>query len=104
MPRNVMGVSLQHFLDVRPARAGRSVTRYFVYSMSLIAAVGIAGCDKAPPPKAGKNPRVVVTKPVIATVMDYQDFTGRLDAVKTVEIRARASGYVTEAPFQEGAV
>ena len=33
---------------------------------------------------------------------DYQDFTGRLDAVKTVEIRARVSGYVQQVPFKEG--
>ena len=34
--------------------------------------------------------------------MDYQDFTGRLDAVKSVDIRARVSGYITEVPFKEG--
>src|SRR5262249_52353055 len=35
-------------------------------------------------------------------VLDYQDFTGRLDAYRTVEVRARVSGYVDEAPFKEG--
>jgi multidrug efflux system membrane fusion protein len=35
-------------------------------------------------------------------VIDYQDFTGRLDAVKTVEIKARVTGYITDAPFKEG--
>src|SRR5262249_48742233 len=35
-------------------------------------------------------------------VTDYQDFTGRLNAVRMVEVRARVSGYVTEAPFKEG--
>ena len=62
----------------------------------------LSGCEPAKLAKAGKNPRVVATKPIIDTVMDYQDFTGRLDAVKTVEIRARVSGYVTEIPFKEG--
>jgi RND family efflux transporter MFP subunit len=45
---------------------------------------------------------VVVTTPITDRVMDYQDFTGRLDAVKTVDIRARVSGYVMEVPFKEG--
>jgi RND family efflux transporter MFP subunit len=61
-----------------------------------------AGCEKAAPAKANRNPRVLVTTPITETVMDYQDFTGRLDAVKTVDIRARVSGYVNEAPFKEG--
>jgi multidrug efflux system membrane fusion protein len=49
-----------------------------------------------------KPPEVVVTTPVTGTVADYQDFTGRLDGIKTVDIRARASGFIKEAPFKEG--
>ncbi|HWY86034.1 MAG TPA: efflux RND transporter periplasmic adaptor subunit [Gemmataceae bacterium] len=72
--------------------------------MALITVLGTAGCDKALPAKESKNPKVKVTHPLTETVMDFQDFTGRLDAVKTVEIRARVSGYVTEVPFKEGDV
>src|SRR5262249_48241076 len=61
-----------------------------------------AGCQKPAPAKGAKNPRVVVTQPITDTVIDFQDFTGRLDAVRSVEVRARATGYVTEAPFKEG--
>jgi RND family efflux transporter MFP subunit len=58
---------------------------------------GLSGCDSAPPPKASKKPKVVVTLPITDAVMDYQDFTGRLDAVKSIEIRSRVSGYLVEA-------
>jgi RND family efflux transporter MFP subunit len=44
----------------------------------------------------------VVTTPVHGDVVDYQDFTGRLDGFRTVDVRARVSGYITEAPFKEG--
>lgn len=64
----------------------------------------VAGCEKSPQSKVAKNPRVIVTKPISAVVLDYQDFTGRLEAVKTVEIRARVSGYVTQAPGKEKGV
>jgi RND family efflux transporter MFP subunit len=74
-----------------------------VVPLALLA-FALAGCDKGPPAKGGKNPRVLVTRPITDTVMDYQDFTGRLEAVKTVDIRARVTGYVTEAPFKEGDV
>jgi RND family efflux transporter MFP subunit len=71
-------------------------------ALSALLAAFLVGCEKAPPAKGGKNPKVVVTKPITDTVVDYQDFTGRLDAFKTVEIRAHVSGYITEAPFKEG--
>jgi multidrug efflux system membrane fusion protein len=63
----------------------------------------VAGCNQGPPAAPQKKaPEVVVTTPITAEVADYQDFTGRLDALKTVEIRARVSGFVMSAPFKEG--
>jgi RND family efflux transporter MFP subunit len=35
-------------------------------------------------------------------VADYQDFTGRLEGIKTVDIRARVTGFILTAPFREG--
>jgi RND family efflux transporter MFP subunit len=61
-----------------------------------------AGCNTEPPPRAKKPAEVVVTSPVRGEVADYQDFTGRLDGFRTVDIRARVSGYIMEAPFKEG--
>jgi RND family efflux transporter MFP subunit len=52
--------------------------------------------------KVTKASEVVVTTPITDEVIDYQDFTGRLSAIKTVELRARVTGYVMEVPFKEG--
>src|SRR5258707_12338718 len=63
----------------------------------------LAGCQRTPPVARDSRPtEVIVTTPVTAEVTDYQDFTGRLEAVQTVEIRARVSGYVNAVPFKEG--
>jgi multidrug efflux system membrane fusion protein len=70
----------------------------------LVAVVCIVGCEPTKAGKVARNPKVVFTKPITDKVIDYQDFTGRLDAVKTVELRARVSGYVMEAKFKEGEV
>ncbi|HZZ76930.1 MAG TPA: efflux RND transporter periplasmic adaptor subunit [Gemmataceae bacterium] len=67
-----------------------------------VALICLAGCNGNGPAKVAKKPKVVVTSPIVDTVMDYQDFTGRLDAVKMIEVRARVSGYVTKVPFKEG--
>jgi RND family efflux transporter MFP subunit len=61
-----------------------------------------AGCSQAPSTPKVDPPQVDVTTPVTGTVTDYEDFTGRLDALKTTDIRARVSGYVIKAPFKEG--
>jgi RND family efflux transporter MFP subunit len=87
--------------DARPRRR-----RWPLLGLSLLLPAGLpllaAGCNQEPPPRPRKAPEVVVTTPVRGQVVDYQDFTGRLDGFRTVEIRARVSGYITEAPFKEG--
>lgn len=64
-----------------------------------------AGCTKQqppPPPPAAKTPEVVVTLPSTAEITDYEDFTGRTVATKTVEVRARVTGYLQKINFKEG--
>jgi RND family efflux transporter MFP subunit len=67
-----------------------------------------AGCGRGAPARRPKTPEVKVTTPVTGEVADYQDFTGRLSAIKAVDIRARVSGYVDVAlgtkdlPLKEG--
>lgn len=61
-----------------------------------------AGCTRKPPPKEDKAVEVEVTTPITDDVLDFEDFTGRLDARETVEIRPRVSGYILEAAFKDG--
>ena len=52
----------------------------------------------APPP-----PTVTVAKPVVKTVVEHDDYTGRFNAVNYVEVRARVNGYLEKINFQDGA-
>ncbi len=71
--------------------------------LGLLAASLAAGCGQGQEPAKAAGPvEVIVTKPITDQVTDYQDFTGRLNAFETVEIRARVTGYVKSAPFKEG--
>jgi multidrug efflux system membrane fusion protein len=67
--------------------------------------VGVAtGCGKGEAPSASSGlPVVPVSHPVEREVTDYVDFTGRTDAVKSVGVRARVTGYLVKNPFREGA-
>jgi multidrug efflux system membrane fusion protein len=52
---------------------------------------------------AKTEPSVVpVSHPVRREVTNFVDFTGRTEAVHSVDIRSRVTGYLTKMPFQEG--
>src|SRR3954462_13586153 len=71
--------------------------------MGILTALLATGCNQAgSPEQAPKAVEVIVAQPVTEEVTDSQDFTGRLEAAESVEIRARVSGYVKEVPFKEG--
>ena len=62
-----------------------------------------SGCRKASAPQQGPLPVNVVTV-VEKEVNEWDEFTGRLEAVEFVEIRPRVSGYITEIRFNAGAI
>lgn len=61
------------------------------------------GCKKAAPPQPGPLP-VNVVSVVEKEVNEWDEFTGRLEAVESVDIRPRVSGYITEIHFEAGAI
>jgi RND family efflux transporter MFP subunit len=70
----------------------------------LVAALALTGCgDKPPAPAAAAAPPVTVAQPVKRTVTDWDEFTGRFEAVEEVQIRARVGGFVTSVEFRDGA-
>jgi RND family efflux transporter MFP subunit len=69
----------------------------------LLIAAAESGCRKASVPQQGPLPVNVVTV-VEKEVNEWDEFTGRLEAVESVEIRPRVSGYITEIHFAAGAI
>lgn len=62
------------------------------------------GCNHAPPaPPPVSVPEVEVCLPSYREVTDREDFTGQTEAVKTIEIRARVTGYLKAVHFRHGA-
>ncbi len=64
----------------------------------------LAGCHQQPaqtgPPQ---DPVVPVARPEKREVTDSVDYTGRVAAINAVDVRPQVSGYITQAPFREGA-
>jgi multidrug efflux system membrane fusion protein len=68
----------------------------------MLLALGLVGCHQ-PSPSAAPPPEVTVRQPVLRAVVDYREFTGRIDATERAEIRARVKGFLQVISFQEGA-
>ncbi len=68
--------------------------------IGLALAALAAGCRaQAPAAGAAKAP---VSRPLSREVVDWDEYTGRIQAVQSVEIRARVSGYLESVHFSDG--
>jgi len=74
--------------------------------LAIAGALSMSGCgdnaaaraaQAAPPP-----PQVDVAQVVARRVTEFDEFTGRFEAVERVEIRPRVSGYIASVNFAEG--
>lgn len=84
-------------------RHDRRTARFATFCL-LATPFVLTGCERPQPVVAPPRPPVVtVSLPTVEEVSDYEDFIGRTDAVYTIEIRSRVTGYLLEpVHFQDG--
>lgn len=72
---------------------------------AFFSVLALAGCGAAAqsPPPAPAPPAVSVATVEFRPLPQWDDFTGRLEAVDTVDLRPRVSGQITETLFADGA-
>jgi RND family efflux transporter MFP subunit len=84
-------------VDIRPPRG--------VSWLAPLLALALSACgDKPPQQPAAAAPPVTVAQPVKRTVTDWDEFTGRFEAVQEVQVRARVGGFVTSVEFRDGSI
>jgi len=69
----------------------------------LAAVLVLSSCGGRPAP-APPPPKVKVVQPVAREIIEWDEYTARLDAVDSVEVRPRVSGYLQSIHFQDGAI
>ncbi|HKF63097.1 MAG TPA: efflux RND transporter periplasmic adaptor subunit [Dongiaceae bacterium] len=93
-----------------PPRRSHGV-RWAVILLALAAIAGLlyynyrfAGQEtaNAVPAGAPKPPPVTVSHPLVKTITEWDEYTGQFQAVDSVAVRARVSGYLTEIHFTDG--
>jgi membrane fusion protein, multidrug efflux system len=62
----------------------------------------LSSCNQQPPPPASPPPPVTIAKPVLKDIVEWDEYTGRTDAVENVNITPRVSGYIDNITFRAG--
>ncbi len=70
--------------------------------LPALLALGCGSKGDAVAKKAADDPIVIYDLPVMKEVTDFEEFVGQTAAVKSVEIRARVSGYLDKVNFEDG--
>ena len=78
-----------------------SLQRWRALVPCWVALLAMAGCKESAPPAAAL-PEIATAKVVSKRIKDWDEYTGRFQAVESVEVRPRASGYIDEVKFREG--
>jgi multidrug efflux system membrane fusion protein len=73
---------------------------------AMVALAAAGGCkDAAAPgvqPTQAPPPNVKIARPVSRNVTEWDEYTGRIEAVEAVEVRARVNGYLDKVNFKDG--
>ena len=72
----------------------------------VMAALALTACDGNPPqqPADAATSSVAVARPVKRTVTEWDEFSGRFEAVEEIQVRAQVGGFVTAVKFSDGAM
>ena len=76
------------------------------FVLIVLPAIVLGGCGESNSAKQGEPPppSVSVSEPLRRTVTEWDEFTGRFQAIDHVSIRPRVSGYLQSAHFHEGSM
>ncbi len=89
-------------------RENGTLTKVLTTSAAVLLIFLVVGCKRNMSPAgatgagAAAPPTVRVARPLEREVVEWAEFTGRLQAVDFVEIRSRVSGYLKSVEFNEG--
>ena len=81
---------------------GEAMPMAFRHVFLFFLGLGLFACNRQPPQQAPPPPPVTIAKPIQKEVVEWDEYTGRTDAVQSVDIRPRVSGYLDNITFRAG--
>jgi len=71
-------------------------------ALTAAAALLLTGCSAGADSSAPPPPAVTVATPLVREVADWDEYVGKFEAIEAVEVRPRATGYLTSVHFRDG--
>jgi RND family efflux transporter MFP subunit len=82
--------------------APRASVAFLLLGVALVLlSLAMTACSKPAPPPAA--PEVTVAPVIDQSISDWDEFTGHFEAVQSVEVRPRVTGFVQRVTYSEGA-
>jgi RND family efflux transporter MFP subunit len=70
--------------------------------MALLLLAVPSACSRGDEAAAPPPPAVTVAAPLVREVVDWDDYVGRFEAIESVEVKPRVSGYLQAVHFRDG--
>ena len=70
--------------------------------MAVAVSILSTGCKPSTQAPALPPPRVTVATPIRKEIVEWDEYTGRTEAVESVDVRPRVSGYIDQISFKDG--
>jgi Biotin-lipoyl like len=88
-----------------PAATDQSwIARQWAWLTGLVSFGAERGRAPGSGPGSAPPPAVTISRPIARPITEWDEYTGRFDAVELVEVRARVSGYLTDVLFTDGQI
>jgi multidrug efflux system membrane fusion protein len=91
-------------VPVRVAKLSRGQKLSLVLLLPIIAGTILYETQGAPVTAASPPPVVTVSSPLVRQITEWDDYSGRFEASKSVEVRPRVSGAIISVNFKDGAI
>ena len=90
--------------EQQPELMKKEIVLRIASSLAVAALLGLTACrPSAPQPAAtAAAPAVTIATVKENDIVEWEEFTGRTEAVESVEVRPQVSGYIREVRFQSG--
>ncbi len=97
-----MSANALALLGLRPILRQFSAKKFFLPAALLLAACNPSESNVAQAPPV--PPAVTVSAPLVREIVEWDEYTGRFQAVETVDVRSRVSGYLDSINFTDGEI
>ncbi|MFA6164154.1 MAG: efflux RND transporter periplasmic adaptor subunit [Methylobacter sp.] len=84
-----------------PGRPMQRTRMGLLAAVTLMTMIGCGNHDDSAS-KQGPLPKVKIAQPLSQEVIEWDEYTGRIEAINSVEVRARVSGYLDKVNFKAG--